>query len=381
MFRTLLAMVFCGALLLAACGDDDSADPSGADAPTSVAPAATTAVPTTQAPTTAVSTTSMAPSTSGVVVSGPSTEEIRFSSGAFEVVGDLILPEGEGPFPAVILVSGSGPQTRTRASSYLVQVFGDEGFAAFSWDKPGNGDSTGTFEEGQTLRQRAAILADGIQTLVEHPAVDPGRIGLWGLSQAGWVMPLAMELTDDIAFMISVSGGGEDGIEQMAFQISERLVCDGVSRDQAELAEQWGPQAAKGTTYEEYVEAMEILLAIPGMDQFIGTEMSSEEDWQPWPAEIDAYFDPMTVIEHTTIPVLAIFGELDKNIDPIQGAEAYERALAAAGNPDYHVELIPGIGHTMQDQTTGCIGEPGGLTSERYRELIEEWAAKLAASL
>jgi pimeloyl-ACP methyl ester carboxylesterase len=86
----------------------------------------------------------------------------------------------------------------------------------------------------------------------------------------------------------------------------------------------------------------------------------------------------MTVIEHTTIPVLAIYGDRDRNIDPIQGAEAYERALAAAGNPDYHVELLPGIGHTMQDQTTGCIGELGGVTSPRYRELLEEWAAKLA---
>ena len=72
---------------------------------------------------------------------------------------------------------------------------------------------------------------------------------------------------------------------------------------------------------------------------------------------------------------------LRKSIDPIQGAEAYEEALQAAGNPDYHVELIPGVGHTMHHQLTDCPGDPGTGLSERYTDLIEEWATKLAAML
>ena len=106
--------------------------------------------------------------------------------------------------------------------------------------------------------------------------------------------------------------------------------------------------------------------------------MSSEDDWQPWPPEIDAYFDPVTVLETITIPVLAVFGELDKNIDPIQGADAYRQALTTAGNLAFHVEVIPGIGHTMLNQQTGCLGESGSLISARYTELIREWADKLA---
>lgn len=390
MRRTVLVAAIC-ALLPAACGDDDPAGSSVASSTPSTAPATpstaastpSTAPVTTAPPTSAPATTAVVPSTATSAAPGPSTEEIRFGSDGFDLVGDLILPEGEGPFPAVILVTGDGPATRssTPTGNLVSEIFGETGFAVFSWDKPGSGESTGSLDEGHVLRGRAAILAGGIQTLVDHPAVDPGRIGLWGLSQAGWVMPLALELTDDVAFMISVSGGGEDSIDQLAYQLSERLVCDGVPRDQAELAEEWFPQSAKGTTYELFVEAAEILLAIPGMDEYVGTELPSEAEWQPWPPEIDSYFDPMTVIEHTTIPVLAIFGDLDKNIDPVQGAEAYERALAAAGNPDYHVEVLPGIGHTMQHQETGCIGEPGRVVSERYLELIEEWAAKLAASL
>jgi hypothetical protein len=72
--------------------------------------------------------------------------------------------------------------------------------------------------------------------------------------------------------------------------------------------------------------------------------------------------------------VLAVYGELDKNIDPVQGVEAYEAALQAAGNQNYHVEIIPGVGHVLMPARTGCIGEAGGTNyAPRYLELLEEW--------
>jgi pimeloyl-ACP methyl ester carboxylesterase len=83
----------------------------------------------------------------------------------------------------------------------------------------------------------------------------------------------------------------------------------------------------------------------------------------------------MTVIQTTKIPVLAVFGEMDRWIDPLQGAAAYEEALRSAGNPDYHVELIPGVGHTMLTQASMC--GVGASTSARYLELLREWATKL----
>jgi pimeloyl-ACP methyl ester carboxylesterase len=303
--------------------------------------------------------------------------DIRFRSGDFELVGDLHLPDGPGPHPAVIIVHGDGPQTRTSTpgTQTIVDIFGEAGFAVFAWDKPGSGDSTGDFDEGETLRQRAEILAAGIELLIEHPEIDGDRVGLWGISQAGWVMPLALELTDDVAFMLSVSGGGEDSIEQIAYQLGQGIVCDGRPAEQGRLVEEYFPQTAKGPSYQDYVDAMEVLVGIEGWESFAGPEMRTEEEWQPWPTDIDAYFDPMTVIEHTTIPVLAVFGDMDRYIDPIQGAAAYEQALRSADNPNYQVELIPGVGHTMLMQSTMCGG--GGSTSERYLELLLQWARRL----
>ena len=97
-------------------------------------------------------------------------EEVRFESGPYELVGDLVLPDGPGPHPAVIVVAGSGPNTRTQVPGYadVRTRFGDAGFAVYSWDKPGSGESSGELV-ADVLTNRAAILADGMATLAARP--------------------------------------------------------------------------------------------------------------------------------------------------------------------------------------------------------------------
>jgi pimeloyl-ACP methyl ester carboxylesterase len=247
----------------------------------------------------------------------------------------------------------------------MMEIFNRNGYAVFSWDKPGSGESTGELDGEHKLSQRAAILADGIEALAQHPAIDATRIGLWGISQAGWVMPLALELTDDVAFMIVVSGGAEDSIEQMAYMLGQRLLSTGGSAEDAALFEQYVAQMARATSYAEYRESMEILIEIPGVEDQIGLEMAAEHEWQPWPRDIDAFIDPMDIIQHTTIPVLAFFGELDKIIDPVQGAEAYEAALQTAGNQDYQIEVIPGAAHVF-------------VSARVYLNTLEAWIQHLS---
>ena len=294
-------------------------------------------------------------------------EEIHFRSGKFNIVGDLRMPEGEGPHPAIIMVHGSGGATRNGAVAFtpMIELFLRNGYAVFSWDKPGSGESTGHL--GHELTQRAAILTDGIRVLVEHPSVDPVRIGLWGISQAGWVMPLALEQTSDVAFMIVVSGGAEDSIEQMAYQLGQRILTAGGSAEDADLFEKYRAQAAKATTYTEYREAMEILNTIPNAEQIVGFSLAiaAEDEWNPWPRDTDAFIDPSEIIKRITIPVLAFYGDLDVNIDPVQGAEAYEVGLKAAGNQDYSVEMLNGAAHVF-------VSDP------RYLESLEDWIQHLS---
>jgi pimeloyl-ACP methyl ester carboxylesterase len=307
-------------------------------------------------------------------------DEIRFRSGRFRLVGEVRSPvEGE-IHPAIVMVHGSGGASRHGAVDFrpLIETFLRNGYAVFSWDKPGTGESTGEFDGGHVLTQRAEILADGIRALAEHPAIDASHIGLWGLSQAGWVMPLALELTDDVAFMIVVGGGAENSIEQMAYQVGQQVLCGGGTKEQAALVERLWPQIAVAPSYDEYLAAVNTLLDIPAVQARTGLDAMEEDAWSPWPSDIDAFIDPMDIISHTTIPMLVLFGELDKNIDPVQGAQAYEAALRSALNQNYRIEVIQGAGHVLTPARTGCIGEAtGSAYVPEYLEIVDAWLQRL----
>jgi len=191
-------------------------------------------------------------------------------------------------------------------------------------------------------------------------------------------MPLALESSENISFMIVVGGGGEDGIEQMAYQVGQKVLCDGGTPDQAEMAEIHWSQWTRATEYSDYRKSLEILLAVPGVREYTGLNIQDEDSWNPWPHDSDAFIDPMSAIEHTTIPILALYGELDKNVDPVQGAKAYTETLEKAGNQNYRIVVIPGAGHVLTPVETGCIGESGGKNYvPQYLQILEEWLQQL----
>jgi pimeloyl-ACP methyl ester carboxylesterase len=274
------------------------------------------------------------------------------------------------------MVHGSGSASRNGAVPFvpLIEIFLRNGYAVLSWDKPGSGESKGEFDNEYKLTERANIIADAVKVLRDNPSIDNSSIGLWGISAAGWVMPLALNKIDDIAFMIIVSGGGEESIEQYAYQVAQMVACGGGSAEEVSAVELNWSKMAKATNYNDYREAVEVLVNIPGVVEHTGLSISEENQWNPWPRDIDAFFDPMEVIQHTTIPVLAFFGELDKNVDPVQGAQAYEAALKQAGNQDYMIKVIQGAGHVLAPATTGCLDEyvPAEYVPE-YLDILDNW--------
>ena len=99
-----------------------------------------------------------------------SSSEVRFRSGDFDLVGTLHLPAGQGPYGALVLVHGSGPQTResTPSSGLIRRRFVEAGYAVLSWDKPGSGESTGEFDHEYGKTQRATILTDAIEVVARE---------------------------------------------------------------------------------------------------------------------------------------------------------------------------------------------------------------------
>jgi pimeloyl-ACP methyl ester carboxylesterase len=298
----------------------------------------------------------------------PRIEEISFRSGSFHVVGDLRLPEGTGPFPVVLFVHGSGPVDRISGGNYLpvMERMARAGYATFSWDKPGTGESTGQLDPSRVQRQRAQVVLDAIEVMKARPDIDPRQIGLAGISQAGYVMPRVLSTSKDVAFMICVSCAGHSGVDQSTFQAVAQAICAGAQEEKADqltvlLAEL--DTARTYETYDEYVHYRELLDALVGIASYAprgrGFEVVPQEAWQLNDPELESWWNPIEVIEQTTIPVLAFFGDKDTQIDPIQGAHAYREALERAGNPNSRVELIPGANHGMTLTETGCLDEPG----------------------
>lgn len=130
-----------------------------------------------------------------------------------KIAGSLYLPAGDGPFPAIVCVHGSGPATRTGVGSWPL-YYADLGFAVLAVDKRGTGKSGGKYElpDGggrdnfPHMRRRSRDVAAAVQALATRENILGDQIGLSGGSQAGWVIPMTIGQVD-VAFAIILSGG------------------------------------------------------------------------------------------------------------------------------------------------------------------------------
>jgi hypothetical protein len=289
-------------------------------------------------------------------------EEVTFMSGAFTLVGDLWLPGGTGPFPVVLENQGSEMEARTnRGYSPDMERILRAGYAVFSWDKPGVGKSTGRLSNARLLHERAQILLDAIETMKARPDIDPERIGVAGSSQAGYVMPLALSMTQDIAFMICVSCPGMSGADQGTYQNMALALCTGTVDGQVERRQELlaALDAARTyETYEQYLHYRETIDALfstaPQAPRGHGFEIVPEEAWQQNDPEQEAWWNPIEVMEQATIPVLVLLGDQDVRMDPFQAEVAWRKALEASGNAYSRVELFPNANHSLAFSETGC---------------------------
>ncbi len=201
-------------------------------------------------------------------------------------------------------------------------------------------------------------------------------------------MPLVLSRSDDIAFMIAVSCPGEPGYYQGLYLFTAQAVCAGLPERDAAEVEKLIDLASRAQTYGEYARHKSQLANYPLLADMtllgFRIEVAPEEEWHADDLEGDYFWDPMEVIERTTIPVLAFFGEKDTQADPIQGVEAYRAALQRAGNPNFRVELIPGVDHNLILSETGCIDERERRPRSQwtnyapeYLNTLEQWLTEL----
>ena len=316
------------------------------------------------------------------------TETITFQSGDFKIIGELRIPKANGNHPLVIMVHGDGPAYRTYFAKLKERML-QAGYATLMWDKPGYGESTGKFSKEKRLAERASILVDAVKFMKKHAAIDSSRISVWGISQAGYVMPLAIRQTDDIKFMIAVGCPGVNSIDQTAYLIRKQLIFEGLSKEEAQQAETHFKELFTAKSFEEYIQHAKPLYDNPTQRKLgFVSALWDETNWKPHNPDAEGFFNPIEIIETLTIPVLAFFGEKDTQVDPFQGAEAYKKALAKAGNQNYRVELIPNADHNIILCKTGSMKERSRRSRKErqnyapeYLNIMEEWLKELAGTM
>ena len=281
-------------------------------------------------------------------------EDVRFTHGTNVLAGSLFLPRGGGRRPAVALVLGSGAEDRVYggAGPALGSHFARNGFVCLAWDKPGVGKSTGDFN-AQNFPDRAEEALAAVRFLRERPEVRPDQIGLWGHSQGGMVVPLAASLSDQVAFVIQVSGWQGAAWRQDAVRVEEELRANGFpeadvkdatafARARMDLIRGIGP-------FEDLEKAQE---RVKTRAWFVSVHWCDRTLF--YSARRNVGYDTGPSWEKVRCPVLVIYGDNDRSSGPPDPlVKTIRQGLLKAGNHDVAVRIFTDADHSLCRVETG----------------------------
>ncbi|MGD8814438.1 MAG: alpha/beta fold hydrolase [Anaerolineales bacterium] len=344
-------------------------------------------------------------------------EEVSFTFGQDQLFGILTLPSSEGPYPAIVIVSGARSTGAEGVSStYYIEharKMASLGYAVLRYDPPGVGQSSG--ERGfQSLDNRTEEAIAALHYLQSRSDIQWNRVGLWGISQGGWVIAMAAAAyPQDVGFIISVSGSGVGVAEQQVHSIEAqskaaqmpeqdvtkavlfgRLLIDWqLSIPQYRDLNEAEAQALGEGPWTDFVALVyEPGTITPAVGLQKGIEILrsiQDESWAEFlylrevylprlesipPEQVEVLKattgqtllnDPQEYWSNVQCPVLAIFGADDLLQPTARSADLYEQYLTEAGNGNFNIVVIPDVGHYITLSTPG------------YWEVLSNWLNQL----
>jgi uncharacterized protein len=242
-----------------------------------------------------------------------SVEDVVFVSRGVGLAGSIVLPGDKKIHAAIVFVHGSGKQTRNMS---VAEKFAENGIAALVYDKRGAGESGGRYEGEQSVsEENIAILAEdavsALDALSKHPALKDVPLGLTGISQAGWIVPLAAERSTQVDFMVLWSGP----------------VC----------------KVSEEDIYSKYTDDLDGR-NVPSYDE----ALSSRKTRYIWPDFLGKDTDPNESLAILDIPGLWIFGEFDGSIPVDLSVRRLEKLVADGGK---YGHVLVSHGHDNMDET------------------------------
>jgi len=292
-------------------------------------------------------------------------EEVSYSNPAakIELAATLTIPPGKGPFPAVLLMSGSGPHDRdeTLAGHKPFLVLADyltrKGIVVLRADKRGVGKSGGDYSKA-VMEDFASDAEAGVAYLKTRAEVNPHKIGLVGHSEGGIEAPMAAVQDPDVAFIVLMAGTGVKGDELLAEQV--RLIEKAGGKSQADVDKDVATQreilALVEKDKDDATLEKDLRATMAGKEPDVQISLQVKLVSSPWFRGLLEY-DPVPTLSKVMCPVLAINGEKDLQVPPDTNLPPIRKALAAGGNKNSEVDELPGLNHLFQDAKTGGIGE------------------------
>ncbi len=294
-------------------------------------------------------------------------EEVTYENKAagIKLAGTLTAPRGKGPFPAVLLITGSGPQDRdeTLLGHKPFLVLADhltrKGIVVLRADDRGVAKSGGTYATA-TSADFATDAEAGLAYLKTRPEVDTRHIGLLGHSEGGVIAPMVAARNSDVAFVVLMAGTGVPGNEIIVAQAMLIAEAAGNPHEVAERigAEQREVLALVMAEPDNAVVEKKLREKLAGKVPEGQLAMQLKAMTSPWYRYFLGY-DPAPALSKVRCPVLAINGEKDTQVPPKLNLPAIQKALEAGGNKNFELVEFPGLNHLFQTAKTGAPSEYG----------------------
>jgi pimeloyl-ACP methyl ester carboxylesterase len=322
-------------------------------------------------------------------------EEVHFTiqKGAATLAGTLTTPQGAGPFPAALLVAGSGPQNRDESlaghSPFLVlaDYLTRNGFAVLRYDKRGIGKSTGDFAAA-TTEDFAADAGAALAYLKSRKEIASAKIGVIGHSEGALIAPI-LAGKGGVAWIVLLAGPAQTGEKTMLAQSQAIASAAGMPEAQVLQSLAFDRQA-----YAMVREEKDSVVLEKKLDAMV---ISSGIAEGAMPASVQAqihmlssawfhYFldyDPLPALQNVKCAVLALNGDKDLQVISKDNLPLIQKALDDSGNKNATTKEMPGLNHLFQHAESGTPAEYGAIQetiSPEVLQLIADWIARHNAS-
>jgi pimeloyl-ACP methyl ester carboxylesterase len=310
---------------------------------------------------------------------------IKNKQAGLTLAGTFTRPKEPGKYPAVVFITGSGPEDRDetlfghKPFLLLADALTRKGFAVLRCDDRGTGKSTGDF--AGTSADYAGDVKAQLEYLEKRKDVDLKRIGLLGHSEGGLIAPLVAADEDDVAFLVLLAGPGMNLFDLLLMQDSLVLAAEGYSEPYIR------DEMVKNKQLFDYVfHSPDSATAADSIDAFLLARRAPDYEIAQTLRQVDsrwmrylATYDPAETLRKVRCPVLAVNGSRDIQVPAEENIARIREALEAGGNKNFHTEILPGLNHMFQ-RCKKCTITEYGLLDETFSpdalKVIEDWMVK-----